>query len=263
MNSKDIKVIFADIDWTLLNHEDGHVYDNESILALKKAQEKGVKIVLATSRPFHSVRDIGAIDLIKADGYIFSNSGYVLFDNKTLYVDSIPELLIERVVELTKDLDCTLECIQKDHHFIVNPLIPIVDELFKTYYESTPKIEDYHNKDIIACLLFLRKEDDEKILPFFPTELKYYRFTDYAVDIVYNHHEKGDGVKLILEHLGLTKDNAMAFGDDVADISMFKAVKYSFAMGNGKDEVKDAASEVIEPVGEHGVANTLKKYGII
>lgn len=44
-----------------------------------------------------------------------------------------------------------------------------------------------------------------------------------------------------MEHLGISKDEIVVFGDGENDLSMFQAAKYSVAMGNAMETVKQAA----------------------
>ena len=83
---ENIKIIFVDIDWTILNH-DIHDWDYDSLAALKKAQEKGILIYLCTARPYDSVLNTGIFDYLKPDGIICTN-GAVAFikDNRRISV---------------------------------------------------------------------------------------------------------------------------------------------------------------------------------
>ena len=112
-------------------------------------------------------------------------------------------------------------------------------------------------------LLFAPEFMDEQLLKELPQEIRYYRFDSYGVDLCYYSNSKGVAISRILNHLNIDKENAMGIGDDYGDIPMFEAVGVSLAMGNGKEEVKMAASYVCDPIGEHGVEKMLKKLNII
>ena len=72
--NSDIKIIFTDVDWTILNHGHGkHVYDKKSLDALRKAQSNGVKVFISTARPHESLKITGFFDEFKPDGMILSN----------------------------------------------------------------------------------------------------------------------------------------------------------------------------------------------
>ncbi len=50
--------------------------------------------------------------------------------------------------------------------------------------------------------------------------------------------DKENSIHLLLKYLNVDPKDAIAFGDGVVDIPMFKACGFSVAMGNGNDEVK-------------------------
>ena len=51
----------------------------------------------------------------------------------------------------------------------------------------------------------------------------------------------------------------MAFGDAVNDLDMFKKVKYSIAMGNGANVVKQQAWSVTDSHDENGITKAILK----
>ncbi|WP_324608429.1 HAD family hydrolase [Collinsella ihumii] len=58
-------------------------------------------------------------------------------------------------------------------------------------------------------------------------------------------------------------EECVAFGDGGNDISMFRCVGTSVAMGNASDEVKAAASHVTPHVDEDGIARACRDLGLI
>lgn len=52
----------------------------------------------------------------------------------------------------------------------------------------------------------------------------------------------------------------MAIGDNFNDLSMFKKVKYSVAMGNAKDDIKKECKFVTLKNDEHGVAHAIYEH---
>ena len=256
----DIKIIFVDIDWTLLDHSDGHEFDMESINEINRLHDKGIKIFICSARPHHSIDQIGLFNKLKFDGYIACNGGLVVYHDQIVYEDNMNVDLFNKLCEVVMSFDITMEASQAKSRFLIRKENQYVYNLYATYHEDMPPVEDYHDKKVISCLLFAPEEYDEKIIPLIPKELTYYRFSDFGVDIVEHAHLKGDGVRFILDMLNISKENAMAFGDDEGDISMFKEVKYPIAMGNAKDNVKENAFYVTNHVSEHGVKLALDKF---
>lgn len=63
-------------------------------------------------------------------------------------------------------------------------------------------------------------------------------------DFVSKDTEKGLAVQLLMEQFGISRAEAMAFGDGVNDIGMLRACDFSFAMENAPEDVKNAARYV-------------------
>ena len=256
----NIQIIFVDIDWTLLNHKwRPGKYDKSSIRALKRVQKKGVKVFLCTARPYHSVEQIGLFKLFQPDGMILANGGLILNGKEIIHKPTMNQKEFESLCDLAISLNVNLEFIRPFDAYLIAPPTKEVNYLFQTYPEAIPPVMDYHNQEVIGCTLFAPKELDEKIRPNFPKDFYYFRYHDYGVDIASIPHIKGDAIKIALEKLNISKENAMAIGDDEADISMFEQVKFGVAMGNAKDKVKERATIITKDIDHHGVRYILKK----
>ena len=59
------------------------------------------------------------------------------------------------------------------------------------------------------------------------------------------------------------KEEAIAFGDSKDDVSMFKEVGTSVAMGNAAQCAKDAATYITYKIHHHGVKHALKHFKLI
>ena len=60
--------------------------------------------------------------------------------------------------------------------------------------------------------------------------------------------------------LGITKDETMAFGDFNNDIEMLKCAKYSFAMQNATEQVKEYANYIADTNNNYGVVKAIKQF---
>ena len=257
---ENIQIIFVDIDCTLLDWSiRPPEFDIESIEELKKVQKKGVKVFLCTARPYHSVKQIKLLELITPDGMILANGGIVMIGDKVVFKTEMPVNEFEDLCKLALSLHVNIEGVRLHDCFLIAERDKALDYLFEAYPEEVPPVEDYHGQKVIGCTLFAHKDLDEIIVPKLPKDFYYFRYHDYGVDIASVPHIKGEGIKVALKELGISKNNAMAIGDDIADIAMFDEVKYSVAMKNGKPEVIEAAKYVTETVTDHGVKAILLK----
>ena len=258
-----MKAIFVDIDWTILSHLNGHHYDMASIKALKKAQRKGIKVFIATSRPYHSVEQIGLFNLLKPDGLIVCNGGLIIYDNKIIHELNMNQSSFEKMCEIIIKHNLNLQAVEAYTRFLITDNLESAHAVYNTFPEVDPPIEDYHNRKVISALLFAPESFDPILQKELPKDLMLYRFHPEGVDVVGQPHEKGDAVKFVLDYLGIDKQDAVAFGDDFADISMFENVDVGVAMGNAKDEVKSHANIVAKPVWKKGIKKALKQLKII
>lgn len=262
MNS--IKVIFVDIDWTLLDHAKKPAeFDLISLNALKKAQEQGVLVFLATSRHYHSIEQVGILDLFNPDGIISTNGAEVIFKDQIIYRTKIREELFNELCHEANKFDVNVQGIRLFDSFLINYQLENVNHLFSTYPERMPDFEDYENQDVIGAMLFVESKQEylfEEVLNKFDY---IWRIHPHALYLSSQPFNKGTGVKFVLDYLKIKPNEAIAIGDDRQDIAMFKEVEHSFAMGNAKEEYQKEAKHVTKPVEEHGVAFALEMLGLV
>ena len=259
--NKDIKIIFTDIDWTILNHgHDDHVFDYESIEALKRAQATGVKLFLCTARPYHSIKGSGLLDLITPDGIVCTNGAVVFVGDKVIHNNCFKKEDVKQIIKAAHRHHLTIELSNEKDRWLTKPKNKYVDYYFAVFNEIVPEIRKYNDENISAVLLLAPKKYDEILKKEFPEGISGFRFMDYGVDVHYKPIYKSEGVNAVLDYLNINKDEAMALGDDYGDIEMFKCVKYSICMENGKEEAKAVAYDIAPHIDEHGVAKVMKKY---
>ena len=75
--------------------------------------------------------------------------------------------------------------------------------------------------------------------------------------------DKAASVRLLLEHLGATSADAIAFGDTKIDIPLFEACGASCCMGSGGEEAKAAADFVTTGVDVDGLWNGFVHFGLV
>ena len=218
-----------------------------------------MKVFINTARPYHSVEQIKLLDYFVPDGMILCNGGLILYEDKVLYSSDIEVEVFERLSELALSNGLSLQGIRLHDSFMIAEENDAVRSLFTTFPEDMPPVEDYHNQKTVGICLFAPKEYDELFLNDIPKNYIYFRYHDFGVDVAPGPHDKGEAIKVVLDKLNIAKDNAMAIGDDIVDISMFNNVRYGVAMGNGKQEVIDSATHVAKHIDDHGV-KTLSRY---
>lgn len=77
------------------------------------------------------------------------------------------------------------------------------------------------------------------------------------IEITHYDAQKGIALEAICEKLNITMDEVMAIGDNLNDVSMLELAKYSFAMSNGAEEVKQIAKYMAGDNEESGVGRAI------
>ena len=256
-NKNSYRIIFVDIDWTILDHNK-HDWDYVSINFLNELQKQGLLVYLCTARPYDSILHTGIFNILKPDGVICTNGGVGFIKDELLFANIIPEDIVRSIEKTANKHHLVLEIsTSKGRHFTAKAN-KYVHQYFSVYAEVIPEIRKYENKDVSAILLFAPEKYDEILKREFPKEMSLLRFDTCGVDVGYFKNTKGDGIKKVLNHLNINKDNAIGIGDSFDDISMFKEVGLSIAMGNGSDDAKENANIVAPSISENGLYKSLK-----
>lgn len=72
---------------------------------------------------------------------------------------------------------------------------------------------------------------------------------------------KAKALQLLLDELGLTADDLLAFGNNQNDLEMIKLAKVGVAVGNAVVELKEKSDYITESNDNDGVALFLEQYG--
>ena len=263
---KNIKIAFIDIDGTLSNSE--RKISKENCLAIENAKEKGLIIVLSSGRNNRYVYN--ASKYANASNYIISCNGAEIFDYKNNISINSNKLSKEKINIIWKfckenNIGCILNSRNNrfcnKNHFIAEEDKILVDNIFDI------------NKDIFQIVTFgyeyeKMKELEELInsinLKIANPSQSYLEKNcsnhHFFFDITNNDISKGKAIKELLEHLNLTKDNAIGFGDHINDFDLFDAVGFKIAMGNANPRLKEKADFITLSNDEHGVAHFLNNF---
>ena len=89
------------------------------------------------------------------------------------------------------------------------------------------------------------------------------RWEDDFCDILPAGGGKPNGLAHTLAHLGLSREQSIAFGDGGNDVTMLEYAGIGVAMGNACDAAKAAADYVTDDITADGLAKALAHFGLI
>ncbi len=256
-----IKAAFFDIDNTLYDWE-ARKYIPSGIDAIKRLQKEGGKVFICTARPYASCKEFGVFDLgIRWNGVITNCGAFVALGNRTLRKLDMTPSKVRKLCKIALSHSLTMELVTAKTRYLIAPGNTFLENYHGTYSDIVPPVHHYRGEGVTGVLLFAPEEYDPLFHEALP-ELNYYRFHEFGVDISEQEHLKGDGIGFILNELGLSREEALAFGDDYQDISMKDGAVF-VAVGNGKEEVKAAADYVCPPIAEDGLLKGLMDLGVL
>lgn len=267
-----MNLIVFDLDGTLLNSaSEISSFTKETLTLLT---DKSIAYTLATGRTMVSAANI-------LDGHHFDlpqayNNGVTIWDPKAqnLTLENLLEKAeISAVIELACEQGITpfVHAIDNQHYFIyhASPRHQVEKELISTRYrnvkakilpiEALSADSQVTNISMIGApeaINVIRRElkNNPKLITYSGPAIEGYQFR--WIDILHSKASKGAAVTNIKKQVGATQ--IICFGDSDNDLSMFKLADESYAPENAKVNLKEAASSIIGPNYEDGVAHFLR-----
>ncbi|MGN0268137.1 MAG: Cof-type HAD-IIB family hydrolase [Lachnospiraceae bacterium] len=273
------KVILMDVDGTLANSR--KEVSEETGAALRKAQEQGALLVLASGRTANGLKKFAeALDLYHHNGILVCSNGAQVVDCGTGELLFNQAMTVEEGKEVLEHLKKFEVCpmIAKGEYMYVNDVfnntITVDGKPFNVMqYESRSnnyklcEIEDlaaWCDFEINKILTFgepkylqahyqkMRAPFEGRINSMFTAPF-YYEYTANGID-------KTKAIRTTIEKLGYTADDMIAFGDAQNDSTMVQYAGIGVAMGNATEELKAAADYVTASNDEDGIAKALYHF---
>ncbi len=260
--SKPLKAAFFDVDWTLYDHANKQ-YVPSALQAIKRLKKQGTKVFICSARPYESLRNFGAFDLgFHWDGFIACAGAYAMVKSKTVRKMAMPVPLIRKLITVTDELGLCVQLVTARTRFLTLPSNEYAFDYDNYFHDRCLVVHPYSDEEIIGVLVFAPEEYDPIIAERVPG-FRFFRFAKCGVDLMDRDHRKGDAIADILKYLNIAKDDAIAFGDDVQDITMKGEVGTFVCMGNGKEAAKKAADYIAPRIEEDGIERALVDLGYL
>ncbi|HAQ4671598.1 TPA: HAD family phosphatase [Enterococcus faecium] len=268
-----MKLAAIDLDGTLLDRN-GKIPE-ENIQALRKFDENGGIVTVATGRNSISAKDI--FSELGIGGYLISSNGSL-----------IAEMKDGKMAKVLRRSKIDIDTLKKAFFYAQEAKISIIasretqdDQL--TFDESNlvkddPYYEHFnlqnHSFDQILSMLedpslsYLKlalTDKSEEKLQKLQRDLQADGINSVFSDprfleITPTGITKAHSLVFLADYLGIESSDIMAFGDQENDIAMLNYSGLSIAMGNAQRQVKEIANQVTLTNEEAGVAYILKNF---
>ncbi len=284
------KLVAIDLDGTMLNQYG--IITEKTKKAIKKVQDKGVEVMIASGRAITSVKRFSKE--INSKKYFISGNGAITYDienNKILYENILKKqkaLQIIKICEensiyyniytetgiIAKNLNYNTLYYYKDN--LTKPdenrtHINIVEDVYNYIDEKNEKILkimicDEHRAVFNSIVRKLKEIPDIEVLDVSHMSRKIIKQGTEEIALEYFYTEvsaknvdKWNALEEIIKLMNITKEEVVTIGDNANDLKMIKNAGLGIAMGESAPYIKQTANMVALSNEEDGVANILRK----
>lgn len=263
------KLLVLDVDGTLLN--DAKEISKRTLATLRKVQQMGVRIMLASGRPTYGLLPLAKqLELGTYEGFILSYNGGQIISAKTgevIFEKRIsPEMLPYLEKKANKNGFAILT--YDENRVVANDTD---NEHVRQEAEINGMVTDRQEEfsiavDFAPCKVMLVSDNEEALVGLeehwrrrLAGVLDVFRSEPYFLEVVGCSVDKANSLAALMTRLDIQTDEVMALGDGVCDVTMLQMAGLGVAMGNAPDSVKRCADFITLSNNEDGVAVAVEK----
>lgn len=263
------KVLALDLDGTLTNSE--KKITTKTREAIRKMQEAGHILVLASGRPTPGVSPLAEeLELAKYGGYTLSYNGARMIDCKTgetIVKRTLPQDLVAEIFELAEELKIGIMTYNEkgivagsiqDEYM---ELEAFINHLEIRHFENPMEmVTEPVSKCLGTAPEELAPEIEERFREKFGDWITVDRSEPFFIELLPKGVGKAHSLALLVDRLGLTREDVIACGDGFNDVGMIEYAGLGVAMANAQKPVKEVADLVTLSNDEDGVAKVIEEY---
>ena len=286
------KLVVIDLDGTMLNSYG--VVTNKTKEVIKKVEEQGIEVVIASGRPIDSIKEIAKE--IESKNYFIAGNGAIIYDIKNDEIIYEKTLSKEKVLEIIKicEENSISYNIYTENEILATSLKYNVlyyhkenlkkEESKKTKINLVKNMYDYvknkedarflkiticdENKTVFNSIIRKVKEiRDIEVLEISHMSRKTikqgteeFEISYYYTEISTGDVDKWNAIEFLMEKLKIKKEEIMAIGDNLNDKKMIENAGLGVAMGQSTPVILKLADVVTSSNDEEGISEILQKY---
>lgn len=271
------KLVCIDMDGTLLTPT--HNVSKNTKIALRKAHELGVEIVVTTGRIYNNAKYYS--DLIGVASPVIAANGAVIIEkdtNNIIYKNTLTKKNCIDIINICNKYRVVPHFHTKNKVLVGNNLHKVMSSAILSW--KLPKqlrvggviaknqnewneILNNYSDEVFKCIIFNSSKEKLKDIR---SELE--NIEDIVVasssknnlEINAKGVSKGSAVKFLAEYYKLDKESIICIGDNENDISMIKEAGLGVAMGNAPDFVKNEADYITDTNSNDGIAKVINNF---
>ena len=261
-----IKLIASDLDGTLVPEATPDINPRlfERILQLK---ERGIRFVVASGRQYPSILDV--FEPLRNDIFFIADNGaFVVEKDRYLRSITFPDETWKGIISLVHTFPGTRIMLSSEEGNYTDStdmwFRNMVSEnlgLDLIFVEDFQKLSLHVSKIGVYCTE--RNPRDAALLgkQHFEGKANIVVSGDFWMDYVPLDADKGKALTKLMEHLGISREETIAFGDNINDIGLLRAAGDSYAVVKAAPELKAIAGHVLtEGPEDDGVLHVLEQF---
>ncbi len=263
-----LKLIAIDIDGTLLNDE--REVSRENREAIRRAENKGIYVILATGRMYRSAKKLGNIFTTEVP-FISYNGGLIreFNDGKILMQKDMPKEMARPIFTNLKKYGLSSNFYINDNLFgdEGNKNIKGYAEYIEVPYTIMKDEEIFKHIDEMDIMKMVAMGDEKDIDMFlenerenFSNNLHLVKSLPFMLEIANKEVNKGNALAQLGEILNIKPSEMMAIGDNMNDEEMLDFVANPFVMANGSELLLAKDYMKTRNNNEDGVAYAISQF---
>ncbi|PID24749.1 hydrolase Cof [Sporosarcina sp. P7] len=258
--NQDKKIVFFDLDGTLMNHDKTILESTKQ--SLKALRDKGIYTVICTGRAPLMFKWL--LEELSFDSYVSMNGQHVVLEGEVIYSNPMKPEVIQQLTELAHKQGHGLTY-STFESFVSNveehPLVQEGTARLKIPYPPVdPNV--YSHSVVNQVQIYSTPKETEKYMELFK-DYSFIRWDENSVDMLPEGASKAIGIQKMLEHMDIPVENSYAFGDGANDMQMIETVGIGVAMENAIPELKKVADHVTASCSEDGIMKGLISLGLL
>lgn len=259
------KALFLDIDGTIVRPDDS--IEESTKKAILDVQSKGIEVFLSTGRPVHEIA--GLAKELNIQSFIGYNGASAMINGRSIFHCPMNRNHVEKLVQIASEQDHQMVLHTSKTNCFTHLDSSITQKFMEQFnYTKNEKFNPTNGQldDIMSVTLINVKGSTIDLYDNFPN-LSFSQLNvegmQHCYDVIRDNVNKGTGVRMVLDHLNIPKESAIAFGDGLNDKEMLSCVGESFAMGNAHPDLFHFAKHQTTDVMDSGIYNGLKMIGLV
>lgn len=262
------KIVFFDVDDTLVHHRGDISYVPDSAkAAIKALQKEGHLVAIASGRGHEQIRQI--MKLLGINHAVCFNGHMAVVDHQVAMHQTLHQEDVYKLIKRLRRGIFPFVVTDTDTAYVKDFLGKVRAAILKEIKE----VEGAEGDLYLGKLQTFRKpHGDYSSMMFFRKTFKWAKdypnltfksWGDKGFEVANKGVSKLSGIHWMADEFGIDYKDIVVFGDNYNDLEMLEGIENSVAMGNAVEPAKDVANHVTDHVGDHGIAKACYYLGLI